>query len=214
MTFFSTPLLYDAAFVLILLVSITLAAKCGAFKAISGIAGTVAGLVGGLMFQDRIAVHVESFLTPMVERTILSWDFSQFMELSSETIAKLSQTMADVISAWQKSSGGQIPQELVTGITGEIVPRMAAILSFLLLFFAIKIVVVLVLRLFNDSIPGFRTLSRGLGAVLGAVSGLLLALVLCWAVLHYAPADEAAGLINQQSLRESHIGSVLCTFFD
>ena len=214
MTFFNSSLLYDAAIVLIVLVSIILGAKCGAFKAISGIAGTVAGMAGGLLLQDRIAPHIESFLSPIVERTILSWDFSQFMQLSSETMANLSQELSDVIAAWQQNSSGHIPQELVTGITGEIVPKLAAILSFLLLFFAIKIVVVLVLRLFNDKIPVFRALSHGLGAVLGAVSGLLLVLVLCWAVLTYAPVDAAAGLINQQSLQESHIGSMLCPFFD
>ncbi len=210
----SSSLLFDAAFVLIFLISVILAAKRGAFKAISGIAGTVAGLAGGLLFQERIAPQVESFLTPMVEKTIGNWDFSKFMELSSETVANLSQELADVITAWQQSSGGQIPPELVTGLTDEIVPRLAAVISFLVLFFAIKIVVILVLRLFNDSIPVFRTLSRGLGAVLGAVSGLLIVLVLCWAVLNYAPVDEAAGLINQQSLRESTIGGLLCPFFD
>lgn len=211
---FSSSLLFDAAFVLIFVISIILAAKRGAFKAISGIAGTVAGLVGGLLFQGRIAPQVESFLTPMVEKTIGSWDFSKFMELSSETVANLSQELADVIAAWEQNSGGQIPPELVTGLTGEIVPRLAAVISFLVLFFAIKILVILVLRLFNDSIPVFRTLSRGLGAVLGAVSGLLIVLVLCWAVLNYAPVDEAAGLINQQSLRESTVGGLLCPFFD
>lgn len=210
----SSSLLFDAAFVLIFVISIILAAKRGAFKAISGIAGTVAGLAGGLLFQSRIAPQVESFLTPMVEKTIGSWDFSKFMELSSETVANLSQDLADVIAAWEQNSGGQIPPELVTGLTGEIVPRLAAILSFLLLFFVIKLAVTLVLRLFNDSIPVFRTLSHGLGAVLGAVSGLLIVLVLCWAVLNYAPVDEAAGLINQQALRESTIGGVICPFFD
>ena len=210
----SSSLLFDAAFVLIFVISIILAAKRGAFKAISGIAGTVAGLIGGLLFQERIAPQVESFLTPMVEKTIGNWDFSKFMELSSETISSLSQELADVIAAWQQSSGGQIPPELVAGLTGEIVPRLAAVISFLVLFFAIKIAVILILRLFNDSIPVFRTLSRGLGAVLGAISGLLIVLVLCWAVLNYAPADEAAGLINQQALRESTIGGFFCPFFD
>ena len=74
--------------------------------------------------------------------------------------------------------------------------------------------IIFVLHLFNDHIPLFRTLSHGLGMVLGAVSGLLIILVLCWAVLQYAPADEAAGMINQQSLRESIVGGMLCPFFD
>ena len=103
----SSSLLFDAAFVLIFVISIIWAAKRGAFKAISGIAGTVAGLIGGLLFQERIAPQVESFLTPMVEKTIGNWDFSKFMELSSETISSLSQELADVIAAWQQSSGGQ-----------------------------------------------------------------------------------------------------------
>ena len=210
----SSSLLFDAAFAVIFVVSVIIATKCGAFKAISGIAGTLAGLVGGLLFQGRIAPHIESFLTPVVEKTIGSWDFSKFMELSSETLAKLPEELTQIIAAWEQSNGGQIPAELVTALTGEIVPRLAAILSFLAIFLCVKLVVVVVLRIFNDSIPVFRTLSHGLGAVLGAVSGLLIILVLCWAVLNYAPADEAAGLINQQSLRESYIGQVICPFFD
>ncbi len=211
---FSSSLLFDAAFALILIVSVILAAKRGALKAISGIAGTLAGLVGGLLFQDRIAPHIEGVLTPVVEKTIGNWDFSKFMELGSETMAKLSQELADVITAWEQSSGGQIPQELVDAITGEIVPRLASILSFLAIFLCVKLVAIVILRLFNDSIPVFRTLSKGLGAVLGAVSGLLIILVLCWAVLNYAPVDEAAGMINQQALQESLIGGALCPFFD
>ena len=50
---FSSSLLFDAAFVLIFVISIILAAKRGAFKAISGIAGTVAGLIGGLLTIDN-----------------------------------------------------------------------------------------------------------------------------------------------------------------
>lgn len=210
----SSSLLFDGAFLLIFLVSVILAAKKGALKAISGIAGTVAGLIAGLLFQGRIAPFIEGALTPVVEKTIGSWDFSRFMELSSETLATLSQELADVIAAWEQNSGGQIPEALATALTGEIVPRLAAILSFLVIFFCVKLAVTLILHLFNDSIPVFRTLSKGLGAVLGAVSGLLIVLVLCWAVLNYAPADEAAGIINQQSLRESFIGSVVCPFFD
>lgn len=210
----SSSLLFDAVFVLIFIVSVILAAKLGAFKAISGIAGTLAGLVGGLLFQNQVAPHVEGFLTPVVEKTVGSWDFSKFMELGSETMASLSQELADVITAWEQNSGGQIPQELVTALTGQIVPRLAAILSFLAIFLCVKLVVIGILHLFNDSIPLFRTLSKGLGAVLGAVSGLLIILVLCWAVLNYAPVDEAAGMINQQSLRESLIGGTLCPFFD
>lgn len=211
---FSSPLLFDIAFVLIFIISIVFAAKLGAFKAISGIAGTLVGLVCGLMFEDRIAPQIESFLTPVVEKAVGSLNFSEFMQLGSETMASLSQELADVIAAWEQNSGGQIPAELVSALAGEIVPRLAAILSFLAIFIVVRLVVIAVLHLFNDFIPVFRTLSKGLGAVLGAVSGLLIILVLCWAVLNYAPADEAAGIINQQALQESHIGSMLCPFFD
>lgn len=211
---FSSPLLFDITFVMILIASIAIAAKMGAFKAISGIAGTLVGLVCGLLFEGRIAPQIESVLTPVVEKAVGSLNFSEFMQLGSETMASLSQELADVIAAWEQNSGGQIPAELASALTGEIVPRLASVLSFLVIFLCAKLVVIIVLHLFNDYIPVFRTLSKGLGAVLGAASGLLIILVLCWAVLNYAPADEAAGIINQQSLRESHIGSMLCPFFD
>ena len=211
---FSSPLLFDITFVMILLASIAIAAKMGAFKAISGIAGTLTGLVCGLLFEGRIAPQIESVLTPVVEKAVGSLNFSEFLQLGSETLATLSQDLADVIAAWEQNSGGQIPAELASALTGEIVPRLASILSFLVIFLCAKLAVIVVLHVFNDYIPVFRTLSKGLGAVLGAVSGLLIILILCWAVLNYAPADEAAGTINQQSLQESYIGSMLCPFFD
>ena len=211
---FSAAWLFDGAFVLIMAVSIFLAAKLGAFKAVSGIAGTVAGLIAGLLFQEQISAPIAEFLNPILEKAIGSWDFSEFMQLSSETIATLSEDLSHVISAWEQSSGGQIPQVLISAITGIIVPKLADIFAFLVIFFVVKLAVIFVLHLFNDYIPLFRTLSHGLGMVLGAVSGLLIILVLCWAVLQYAPADEAAGMINQQSLRESIVGGMLCPFFD
>ena len=59
MTFFSSPLLYDAAFVLILLVSITLAAKCGALKAISG------------MERRPVTLATSGFITEYVANTAI-----------------------------------------------------------------------------------------------------------------------------------------------
>lgn len=208
----SMPLLFDGIFAVILLVSIVLAAKKGAFKAISGIAGTLVGLVSAVLLKDAVSPWVESFLSPLVEKTVSGWDFSSL--LTQDRTAPFFEKFSQLITDWQLSDNpDSLHTALVEAVSGSIVPKLAAIAAFLLIFFAAKLAVTLICRLLNDDIPIIRTMSKGLGALLGAVSGLLLILVLCWAVLRFAP-DDGVSFPNQQSLRDSTIGGVVCQLFE
>jgi len=208
-----TSLLFDVAIIAIFVISIMLAAKKGAFRAISGIVGTIVGIVCGIVFQDLLAGGISSLFVKPVEDFLRSLDFSEFMELGADTVAKASENLAHVIEQWKQSNGGQIPEELVTTLSHIIVPELAAIVSFIVIFIVVKLIAVCILRLFNDKIPVFRTISKGLGVVLGAVSGLLIVMVLCWAVLHYAPVDAGAAGISQEALRDSYLGGFFCGLF-
>ena len=208
------PLLYDAAIVSIMAVSIVLAAKYGAFRALSGIIGTVVGVICGLMFQGVLATAISGLLAGPVESFLRSLNFSEFMQMGNETLATVSDDLAHVIELWEQSSNGQIPEELVIALSGIILPKLAAVVSFLVIFTLTKLLTGMILRVFNDKIPVFRAISKGLGAVLGAVSGLLIILVLCWAVMHYAPVEAGAGMINQETLQNSYIGSFFCGLFN
>lgn len=209
----SMALLFDLGFLLILFTSILLAAKKGAFKAISGIAGTLAGLIAAVLLKDAVSPFAESFLSPLVRNTVSRWDIPQLA--AGEQTSAFFEKFSELIQSWQTAGeqAGAAKESLVAAISGEISLHLSAILSFLLVFLVVKLAVTVICHLLNDDIPIIRTLSKGLGALLGALSGALLILVLCWAILRFAP-DDGVSFLNQQALRDSTIGGVVCELFE
>ena len=67
LTFLDQALWWDVIFAAILLFCIWSTAKRGAFRAVSGLAGTVLGLILGNHFQDGLAVFIEPVLRPAME---------------------------------------------------------------------------------------------------------------------------------------------------
>ena len=54
-------------FALVLVVCVTLSYRRGAFRALSGIAGTVGGVILGNLYQDDLAPHLEPLLRPVMQ---------------------------------------------------------------------------------------------------------------------------------------------------
>ena len=67
LTFFDQAYWWDVLFAAILLFCTWGAAKRGAFQAVSGIAGTLLGIILGNHFQGGLAVFIEPALRPMME---------------------------------------------------------------------------------------------------------------------------------------------------
>ncbi len=206
--FLDRPFVWDLIFVLILLLCTALSAKRGGFEAISGIAGTVLGVIVGRKFQLELAVKLQPLLEPKLLALTQRADLTQVGGLQEGS------TLSDLI---QRSNAitdkvSDLYTSLLAAIAKQLSENLASILAFLLLFFAVKLAVRLVCLLLKLDIPILSGLNRTAGGILGAVSGLLLILALCWAVMQFAPEGDLS-LLSRGCLQESLIGGFFTRLF-
>ena len=75
-----------------------------------------------------------------------------------------------------------------------------------------KIAMHLICLLLDLDIPVISGLNRLAGGILGALAGAAVVLVLCWAVIRFAPAENV-GLLSLHCLRQSNLGQLLVPLF-
>lgn len=206
--FLDQPFVWDLLFLLIFLLCIALSAKRGGFEAISGIAGTALGVIVGRKFQLPLAVKLQPLLEPKLLALAQKTDLTQvggLQEGSALTeLIQQSTAVSDKVS--------ELYTLLIAAIAKQLSENLASILAFLLLFFAVKLAVRLVCLLLKLDIPILSGLNRTAGGILGAVSGLLLILALCWAVMQFAPEGDLS-LLSRGCLQESLIGGFFTRLF-
>lgn len=218
-------MIIDIVFAAILVGSIAIGAGRGAFKAISGIVGTVAGFIAAFKLGETVTPMVAKVITPVVRGAVKAAAKSQGVEEILES--QLTRDILDMfgrllealglggelgtaIQSQAQATGEQVVDAVTQGLTGQIAP----VLAFLLIFLAARGVVTLVLGLLSwDRIPIISSINRLGGALLGALSGAAIVLVLCWGVLNLAPAEGVWGL-SHQTLRDSYVGSVVSGVLD
>lgn len=206
--FLDQPFVWDLLFLLIFLLCIALSAKRGGFEAISGIAGTALGVIVGRKFQLPLAVKLQPLLEPKLLALAQKADLTQVGGLREGS------TLADLI---QRSNAvtdkvSELYTSLITAIARQLSENLASLLAFLLLFFAVKLAVRLICLLLKLDIPILSGLNRTAGGILGAASGLLLILALCWAVMQFAPEGDLS-LLSRGCLQESLIGGFFARLF-
>lgn len=208
LTFFDQAYWWDVIFVSILLFCIWGAAKRGAFRAVSGIAGTVLGLILGNHFQGGLAVFIEPALRPVMEALAQKADLSRVTGLQTGSV------LSDLVE-----QGGQLPEKVgelyeafLASLSDTLTTSLSPILAFLIIFFLTKLAFRLICGLLELDIPFLSSLNRMAGGLLGAMAGALIVLVLCWAVMRFAPAENV-GLMSQHCLRQSYLGSLLSPLF-
>ncbi len=206
--FLDQPFVWDLLFLLIFLLCIALSAKRGGFEAISGIAGTALGVIVGRKFQLPLAVKLQPLLEPKLLALAQKADLTQVGGLREGS------ALADLI---QRSNAvtdkvSELYTSLITAIAKQLSENLASLLAFLLLFFAVKLAVRLICLLLKLDIPILSGLNRTAGGILGAVSGLLLILALCWAVMQFAPEGDLS-LLSRGCLQESLIGGFFTRLF-
>ena len=105
---------------------------------------------------------------------------------------------------------GQIrPLEI---LTEALVDRVAPILTFLVLFFALKIAIQLAVTVLSLDWPIIRTVNRLAGGAIGLCGGLVLVVVLFFGILAYG-SPEATGITSGLLLRQSITGSLIAGLF-
>lgn len=206
--FLDQPFVWDLLFLLIFLLCIALSAKRGGFEAISGIAGTALGVIVGRKFQLPLAVKLQPLLEPKLLVLAQKTDLTQVGGLQEGSA--LTELIQQSTAVTDKVS--ELYTSLITAIAKQLSENLASLLAFLLLFFAVKLAVRLICLLLKLDIPILSGLNRTAGGILGAVSGLLLILALCWAVMQFAPEGDLS-LLSRGCLQESLIGGFFTRLF-
>lgn len=206
--FLDQPFVWDLLFLLIFLLCIVLSAKRGGFEAISGIAGTALGVIVGRKFQLPLAVKLQPLLEPKLLALAQKADLTQVGGLQEGSA--LTELIQQSTAVTDKVS--ELYTSLIAAIAKQLSENLASLLAFLLLFFAVKLAVRLVCLLLKLDIPILSGLNRTAGGILGAVSGLLLILALCWAVMQFAPEGDLS-LLSRGCLQESLIGGFFTRLF-
>ena len=204
LTFLDHALWWDVIFVSILLFCIWGTAKRGAFRAVSGLAGTVAGLILGNHFQDGLAVFLEPALRPLMASLAKKAVLSHITGLQEGSI------LSDLALQSQQftEKAGQLYEQFLATLSETLTVSLAPILSFLIIFFLTKLALHLICGLLDMDIPVISGFNRIAGGVLGALAGAAVVLVLCWAVIRFAP-DENVGLLSLHCLQQSRSGQFL-----
>lgn len=207
LTFLDHALWWDVIFVLTILLCIRGAAQKGALRALSGIIGTVFGAILANIFRDGLVPFIQPVLRPFLQSLAEKADVSRFAALPegsplAELIAQ--GALADKMSA--------LYQTFLTTLVDTLTESLAPVLAFLILFFVARFGIQMLCGLLDLDLPLISGMNRMAGGALGAVAGLLIVLVLCWAVMRFAPAENV-GLLSQPCLRESFLGGLLAPLF-
>ena len=208
LTFFDQAYWWDVLFGCILLFCVWGTAKRGAFRAVSGIAGTVLGVILGNHFQGGLAVFIEPALRPVMESLAEKADLTRVTGL--ETGSVLSDLVAQGGQLSEKV--GELYEAFLANLADTLTVSLSPILAFLIIFVLTKVAFRLVCSLLELDIPLLSGLNRMAGGLLGFLAGALIILALCWAVLRFAPAENV-GLLSQHCLRQSYLGSLLYPLF-
>lgn len=208
LTFFDHALWWDAIFVLILLLCTWGAARRGAFRALSGIAGTILGLILGNHFQGGLTVFIEPVLQPVMRALAEKADLTRISGLQEGSV------LSDLVSQGGELTEkvGELYESLLARLADTLTLSLAPILAFLIIFCLTKLGLRLICALLELDIPILSSLNRLAGGILGAIAGCLIVLVLCWAVMRFAPAENI-GLLSQPCLQQSYIGGLLTPLF-
>ena len=208
LTFLDQALWWDVIFLSILLFCIWGTAKRGAFRAVSGLAGTVAGLILGNHFQDGLAVFLEPALRPLMASLAKKADLTHITGLQEGSI------LSDLVVQSQQftEKAGQLYEQFLASLSETLTVSLAPILAFLIIFALTKIAMHLICGLLDLDIPVISGLNRLAGGILGALAGAAVVLVLCWAVIRFAPAENV-GLLSLHCLRQSNLGQLLVPLF-
>lgn len=205
----------DLLFLGILICSIVISARKGAFRAVAGLSGSVLGCLGAFSLMPRVEPFIYRLLLPTLRRTVekaaeksgvdslLSSEMTQDVIAGFQSLLQalgLSEKAGEVTAAAQEA-GSTMADAAAGALAGQIAP----VVTFILLFILIKLAVSIILNILSLDIPVLRTINKGLGALLGACSGLVIVLVLCWGIARFAsPLD--VGVITRPMLEQSMIG--------
>ncbi len=238
----TNPYIFDALFLLILLVMYGYGKKRGAFKVIAGLFGTLTAWIGTLILRPMVLPIIIKILNPWATKAVTSAAeaagimpvIDAAVELSAgagqatQSMANLSDKLAAIGLPEQMvglAEGLDISaslQNLLDNISGIVSPlqllaeamvaKVAPLLTFLLLFFCLKLAIQLVVGVLSLDWPIVRTLNRLAGGAIGLCGGLVLVVVIFFGILLYG-SSEPVGITSGLLLRQSLTGGLIASLF-
>lgn len=196
-------LIIDLVILLILVWKVLQGRQQGVVKRLGKLAALVCGILGGRIVRDSFADRVSTVLLPRVtellEKARESLGLSDLLDNLNDILAqvKLPDFLKTNVSESLTTRAGEVLDSAVSSASAIIAQRLSEWLLFLLAAAIIYIVVKLIFDGILDPVirklPLVKNVNRLLGAVLGLISGILLAGLLLWLAYHLLPDLSAPG---------------------
>ena len=196
-------LIIDIVILLILLWKVLQGRQQGVVKRLGGLASLVCAIIGGRIVRDSFADRVSNLLLPKITDLLThareSLGLSDLLENLTEILknAQLPAFLKTNIAESVTTRAGEALDSAVSAAAELISQRLSEWLLFLLAAAIIYVVVKLIFDGVLDPVirklPIVKNVNRLLGAVLGLVSGILLAGLLLWLGYHLLPDLSADG---------------------
>lgn len=238
----NSPYIFDILFLLILLGMYQYGKRRGAFKVIAGLFGTLTAWIGTLILRPMVLPIVTAILNPWATRAVTSAaeaaGIMPVIDAAVELSAGAGQAAQSVATLSEKLMAIGLPEQMaglaetlditaslqarLTDLGGIVSPlqllaeamvaKVAPLLTFLLLFFGLKIAIQLVVRLLSLDWPIIRTLNRMAGGAIGLCGGLVLVAVIFFGILIYG-SPEPTGITSRLLLSQSITGGLIASIF-
>lgn len=241
----TSPYIFDALFLLVLVTMYGYGKRRGAFKVIAGLFGTLTAWIGTLILRPRVLPIITALLRPWAGKAVRSaadaagltdvinmtidlqngaWKAAESVTTLGEKLTALGlpEQMTGLAEKLNISNvllqelhhtvplGGQIrPLDI---LVDTLVAKVAPILTFLLLFFGLKLAIQLAVRILSLDWPIVRTLNRLAGGAIGLCGGLVLVAVIFFGILLYG-SPEPIGITSKALLTQSFTGSLIAALF-
>ncbi len=219
----TAPMFIDLFLIIIFVACVWMAARKGIWGALSGIAGSLAGLIGAWILTPKLTFLTIKGITPflggMVRRAAESVGLDGLLE--SPIVTETRQGLMDLLAAlgvpsdaWEVlAAGGESAGEHISAVAGQaLAEQIAPVITFIVLFLLIQLAVRLVCSLLSLDLPILRSVNRLGGMLLGVVTGLCMVVALCWGVMRFAPGEDV-GLISRPAMTQSRVGGAVVGFF-
>ena len=220
----TNPYFFDLLFLALLIGMFGYGKRKGAFKVIAGMFGTLAAWIGTLILRPRFLPIVTSLLKPLASKAVIkAAEAAGVMPLIDAVLdLSLEENLTAMTALAEKLNISTalldrllLPTEAARPLdllTDALMAKAAPILTFLVLFFGLKIAIQLAVSILSLDWPIIRTVNRLAGGAIGLCGGLVLVVVLFFGILVYG-SPEATGITSRLLLSRSLTGSLIATLF-
>lgn len=237
----TNPYIFDLAFVAILLAMFTYGKRRGAFRVVAGLFGTIAAWLGAAALSPTVTPITVRLITPYASGAVASAAESMGLTPILDTAVSVGQGVSaaagSLSSLADKLGSLGLPEQLsdlaqnlgISGTLDKLLPtasgsvtpydlltqamvgKLSPIITFFLLFIAIKIALSIVVRLLSIDWPIIGAVNRLAGGLIGLVGGLFIVLALCAGIFTFG-SSEPEGLTSSVMLSQSMTGGLLSSF--